>query len=216
MRCNLRILMGLAVLLGVLLSCRAGDCELADRRGFVSLEFDDSHFLDYSLLFSLRTHHIRASFAVITEESDLGINNGSGGSLQGIYAAGHEIQDHTTRHDYKWATGVDTLDDGIDDYFPYTFATVAEWESLCDRSLFILDSLGIAVTGWNEPGGWGPGNVPGIQAGRGRAASTIRSTIWWGGDMAIWSVVGSMPTRPTLICEGTTPRTDSRYSMSPT
>jgi peptidoglycan/xylan/chitin deacetylase (PgdA/CDA1 family) len=146
--------------MGGLLVGKAGGCDYVDRRGFVSLEFDDSHDRDYGLLFPLSKHKIKASFAVITEESDLGINHAGGGPLQGIYAAGHEIQDHTTRHDYMWATDVDTLDDGLSDFFPYTFATVDEWDSLCGRSLFILDSLGITVSGWNQPGGWGPGTIP--------------------------------------------------------
>jgi hypothetical protein len=60
-----------------------------------------------------------------------------------------------------WATHIDTLDDGITDWIPYTFANVATWDSLCERSLFIIDSLGIAVTGWNQPGGTTQGTVPG-------------------------------------------------------
>ena len=80
--------------------------------------------------------------------------------MQTIYNDGHEIQDHTTRHDYKCATHVDTLDDGEDVWIEYTFATLAEWDSLCERSLFILDSLGISVKGWNQPGGAGVGTIP--------------------------------------------------------
>ncbi|HVP56642.1 MAG TPA: polysaccharide deacetylase family protein, partial [bacterium] len=160
MRSTLQAVVILVSFLGLVSPCGADRPPFVDRRGFVSLEFDDSHDYDYSLLFPLKRQHIKATFAVITEASDLGIN-GKPEELRAIYAAGHEIQDHTTRHDYKWATHVDTLDDGIDDWLAWTFGTVAEWDSLCKRSLFILDSLGISVSGWNQPGGWPPGNIPG-------------------------------------------------------
>jgi hypothetical protein len=45
---------------------------------------------------------------------------------QDLYSRGHEIQDHITRHDYIWATHIDTVDEGIPDWIPYTFARVAD------------------------------------------------------------------------------------------
>jgi hypothetical protein len=82
--------------------------------------------------------------------------------MQEIYLAGHEVQDHTTRHDYMWATHADTVDDAIIEWVPYTFANLATWDSLCERSLFIMDSLGIEdVVGWGHPGGGRNTTVPG-------------------------------------------------------
>ncbi len=123
------------------------------RTGFVSLQFCDSHLSHYYVIFpQLRAHGFKGSFACITEASDLGIEHGAW-MMQDIYLAGHEIMDHTTQHNYMWATHVDTLDDGTEAWIPYTFADVATWDSLCTRSLFILDSLGITATGWSQPGG---------------------------------------------------------------
>jgi peptidoglycan/xylan/chitin deacetylase (PgdA/CDA1 family) len=139
-----------------LLAASAGNLHAAyaARTGFVTLQFDDTHALHYSRVFpALQQHGLKASFGYVTENSDLGIDRGEAWKVREIYQAGNEIQDHTTRHDCMWATHVDTLDDGIDNYIPYTFADVADWNSLCRRSLHILDSLGIQVTGWNQPGG---------------------------------------------------------------
>jgi hypothetical protein len=131
------------------------------REGFVTLQFSDSHDLDYTGIFPLlEAHGLKASFCYITEVSDLGIENDAW-MMQEIYLAGHEVQDHTTRHDYMWATFVDTLDDGVRDLIPYTFADVATWDSLCERSLFILDSLGMDVVGWGHPGYGDVTTIPG-------------------------------------------------------
>ena len=130
------------------------------RTGFVTLQFDDTHYYDYTHVFPLlEAHGFKASFGYITEISDLGIEN-QPWMMQEIYEAGHEVQDHTTRHDYMWASHVDSIDDGTTEWVPYTFADVATWDSLCERSLYILDSLGIEVIGWNHPGG-GTASVPG-------------------------------------------------------
>jgi peptidoglycan/xylan/chitin deacetylase (PgdA/CDA1 family) len=132
----------------------------APRTGFVTLQFDDTHIYDYTHVYpTLEAHGFKGSFGYITEISDLGIEHDPW-MMQEIYQAGHEVQDHTTRHNYMWATHVDTVDDGIDEWIPYTFADVATWDSLCERSLYILDSLGIEVVGWNHPGG-GTKSVPG-------------------------------------------------------
>ena len=132
------------------------------RTGFVTLQFDDSHEYCYSRIFpALEQHGLKASFGYITEDSDLGMNN-EPWKMQEIYRAGHEVQDHTTRHDFQWATAVDTLDDGVDEFIPWTFADLARWDSLCDRSRDYLGALGIRAYGWNQPGGGGgPGSVPG-------------------------------------------------------
>jgi hypothetical protein len=158
----------------------AATCVSADylpRRGFVTLQFDDSHSQHFDYIFPmLELYGFKGTFAFITETSDLGIENGMGWAVQQMYAAGHEIQDHTTRHDHMWATLVDTLDDGITEWIPYTFANIAIWDSLCDRSLFILDSLGITVTGWNQPGGTKPGKVPGHPEWR--TASRVNDSLY--------------------------------------
>ena len=135
--------------------------DFTPRKGFVTLQFDDSHDYHYDYIFPiLETYGFKGTFAFVTETSDLGIENGQAWKIQEMYVAGHEIHDHTTRHDHMWATLVDTLDDGVVEWTEYTFANVAIWDSLCDRSLDILDSLGIEVTGWNQPGGTRPGVIP--------------------------------------------------------
>ena len=110
--------------------------EYVPRTGFVTLQFDDSHLLHYSHTFPLLEEHgLKGSFGYWTESSELGIE-GSPWLMRQIYLAGHEIQDHTTRHDYMWATHVDTLDDGVTDWIEYTFADVATWgQSLRAESL---------------------------------------------------------------------------------
>ena len=146
-----------------LLAGRAGPQSLPDyvpRTGFVTLQFDDSRDLHYTHVFPLlELHGFKATFGYITEVSQLGIEN-EAWKMQEIYQAGHEVQDHTTRHNYLWASHVDTLDDGITEWIEWTFADSTSWDSLCERSLFILDSLGIEAIGWNYPGG-GTYSVPG-------------------------------------------------------
>ena len=113
----------------------------APRTGFVTLQFDDGQDYHYTHMFPiLEAYGLKGTFAIITEISAMGIENDPY-KTQEIYAAGHEIQDHTTRHDYLWATHVDTLDDGVPEWLECTFADVTTWDSLCQRSLFILDSL---------------------------------------------------------------------------
>ena len=145
----------------LLASCAEVRADYVSRAGFVTLQFDDTHEACHSEIFpALEQHGMKASFGYITEISDLGMFN-EPWKMQEIYQAGHEVQDHTTRHDYKWATHVDTLDDGIEEWIPYTFADVADWDSLCHRSRYALDCLGIRAAGWNQPGGAGPGSIPG-------------------------------------------------------
>ncbi len=135
--------------------------EFTPRKGVVTLQFDDSHSYHYDYIYPiLEAHGFKGTFAIVTETSDLGIENSRAWAVQEMYLAGHEIQDHTTRHDHMWATLLDSLDDGVTEYIEYVFANVAIWDSLCERSLSILDSLGITVTGWNQPGGTKPGVIP--------------------------------------------------------
>ena|GEM_PF-1500593 len=156
-------LLSLTVLLLLFVSSMPGAASgYTPRTGFVTLQFDDSHDLHYMYIYpALEQCGLKGSFGYITEVSDMGIRH-SPQKMQEIYNAGHEVQDHTTRHDYMWATHVDTLDDGNDEWIECTLATVAQWDSLCDRSMYILDALGISVTGWNQPGGsmW-RGQIPG-------------------------------------------------------
>lgn len=129
------------------------------RTGFVTLQFDDTHDLHYTHIFPiLETYGFKGSFGYIIEVSALGIEHDAWKMVE-MYQAGHEVQDHTTRHDYMWTTHVDTVDDGVKEWIPYTFAGVATWDSLCQRSLYLLDSLGMEGMGWNYPGGGG--TVPG-------------------------------------------------------
>jgi hypothetical protein len=146
----------------ILLIPAAGRCDYIPRKGFVTLEFSDTGLLNYTHIYPLlESHGFKGSFAYVTEVSAMGIEHDAW-MMQEIYLAGHEVQDHTTRHDYMWATHVDTVDDGVWDWVPYTFADVATWDSLCERSLFILDSLGIEeVVGWGHPGGGTNAVVPG-------------------------------------------------------
>jgi len=153
------------------------------RTGFVSLIIDDSHEWHYSYVFPLlECLNLKGNFGYITEVSDLGIE-GNAYKMQEIYEAGHEVMDHTTRHNYMWATHVDTLDDQVEEYIPWTFADVATWDSLCDRSLFILDSLGICVSGWNQPGGSAsPGFIPGH-----------KEWVWFGRyNDSLYSLIGGL------------------------
>jgi peptidoglycan/xylan/chitin deacetylase (PgdA/CDA1 family) len=134
--------------------------DFVPRTGFVTLQFDDSHDLHYTHIFPLlEAHGFKGTFGYVTESSDLGIEH-EAWKMQEIYQAGHEVQDHTTRHNYLWASHVDTVNNGQDDWIEWTFTDSAGWDSLCERSLFILDSLGIEVVGWNYPGG-GTFSVPG-------------------------------------------------------
>jgi hypothetical protein len=145
-----------------LLAPRPAAPEFLPRKGYVTLQFDDTHEHHYTHIYPmLEAHGFKGTFAFVTEAFDLGIESGQAWKVQEMYSRGHEIQDHTTRHDYMWATHIDTLNDGIPEWIPYTFANARIWDSLCVRSLVILDSLGIAVTGWNQPGGTKPGSVPG-------------------------------------------------------
>ena len=166
----------------VVMCCAFLSLACVPRTGFVSLQFCDSHEAHYSYLFPLlEAYGFKGSFSCITEISDLGIEH-EPYKMQEIHRAGHEIMDHTTRHDCMWATHVDTLDDGTTEWIPYTFADVATWDSLCTRSLFILDSLGITVTGWSQPGGSGGiGAIPGHP-----------DWLWLGAcDESLYSVIGS-------------------------
>ncbi|MFH1313293.1 MAG: polysaccharide deacetylase family protein [Candidatus Eisenbacteria bacterium] len=139
--------------MGATLSIAQPRADYTPRTGFVTLQFDDTHYYDCMHIFPiLEEHGFKGSFGYITEVSDLGIEN-SPWMMQAIYQAGHEVQDHTTRHDYMWASHVDSIDDDVTEWVEYTFADVATWDSLCERSLYILDSLGIEVIGWNHPGG---------------------------------------------------------------
>ena len=156
-------LKALAIICSVcLLSGPAGsqaESEYVPRTGFVTLQFDDSRDLHYTHVFPLlETHGFKGTFGYITESSELGIE-GEAWKMQEMYQAGHEVQDHTTRHDYRWASHVDTVDNGIREWIPWTFVDSTAWDSLCERSLFILDSLGIEAIGWNYPGG-GTYSVP--------------------------------------------------------
>ena len=132
------------------------------RTGFVTLQFDDTHEYDYSRIFpKLEECGLKGSFGYITEVSALGIEHDATKIVE-MYEAGHEIQDHTTRHDYMWSTHVDTLNDGVTEWLSLPIASPAQWDSLCQRSYDILDSLGIHTHGWNQPGGGNPvGTIPG-------------------------------------------------------
>jgi hypothetical protein len=148
------------ILTSVVLMPAGSRCEYTSREGFVSLLFSDTHYPDYTHIFPiLEAYGMKASFCYITESSELGIEH-EAWMMQEIYQAGHEVQDHTTRHDHMWATCVDTVEDGVEEWIPYTFANLATWDSLCERSLFILDSLGIEVVGWGQPGGGKNTTVP--------------------------------------------------------
>ncbi|MFZ1946238.1 MAG: polysaccharide deacetylase family protein [bacterium] len=141
----------------------AGIClGFVPRTGFVTLQYDDTHDYDYTRIFpKLEQYGYKGSFGYITESSELGILHDSW-KIEEMYSAGHEIQDHTTRHDLMWATHVDTLDDGIAEWIPTVLATEEQWDSLCHRSLQIMRSLGIEAAGWNQPGGGCvPGEIPG-------------------------------------------------------
>jgi peptidoglycan/xylan/chitin deacetylase (PgdA/CDA1 family) len=164
------------------------------RTGFVTLQFDDSHETHYTHIFPiLEQHGFKGSFGYVVEVSELGIEHDAWKMVE-IYQAGHEVQDHTTRHDYMWATHVDTVDDGITDWIEYTFADVATWDSLCERSLEILDSLGIQVVGWNKPGG-GTASIPGHPGWRWRGAF----------DDSMYALIGTK--YPYAICYGVYPNT---------
>jgi len=161
MRSLYAVLVAVSVLYPVFAPCVRGT-EYVSRKGFVTLEFSDTPEMHYTHVYPLlESHGFKGSFACITERSQMGIEHDAW-MIQEIYLAGHEVQDHTTRHDHMWATHVDTVDDGVTDWIPYTFADVAMWDSLCERSLFIMDSLGIeGVVGWGQPGGGSATTIPG-------------------------------------------------------
>ncbi len=71
------------------------------RTGFVTLQFDDGHLIHHTHVAPLlEAHGFHGSFAIITESSDLGRENDLW-RVGDLYQSGHEIQDHTTRHDYR-------------------------------------------------------------------------------------------------------------------
>ena len=148
---------------GIMLMPAGSNGDYVSRKGFVTLEFSDTHLYDYTHIYPmLESYGLKGSFMYVTEVSDLGIDDGGGWMMQEIYQAGHEVQEHTTRHDHMWATHIDTVRDAVTDWIPYTFADLATWDSLCERSMFILDSLGIEnVLGWGHPGGGTHTTVPG-------------------------------------------------------
>jgi len=135
--------------------------EYVGRRGFVTLQFDDGHLIQHAEVAPLlETYGFRGSFGIITRASDMGTEH-EPWRMVDLYQRGHEIQDHTTCHDYRWATHVDTVDDGHYEWIEYTFVDTATWARICDESEWILDSLGIEATGWNQPGGSGcTGTIP--------------------------------------------------------
>jgi len=136
--------------------------EYVPRKGFVTLQFDDGYRLHHTHIAPiLEAHGMKASFGVITESSEMGVENEPWRMVE-LYEAGHEIQDHTTRHNYLWATHVDTVPDSVYEWIPYTFADPPTWHSLTSASLAILRDLGISTVGWNQPGGTsGTGALPG-------------------------------------------------------
>ena len=153
----------LGVLVVVALAIGTASCwAFAPRTGFVTLQFDDSHQYDYSHIFPyLEQYGLKGTFGYIVENSDLGTWHDSQKMVE-IHNAGHEIQDHTTLHDYMWATQVDTLNDGVTEWLSLPIATPQQWDSLCHRSRQIMNSLGITANGWNQPGGgFTFGQIPG-------------------------------------------------------
>jgi peptidoglycan/xylan/chitin deacetylase (PgdA/CDA1 family) len=158
-----RVLGCLAAFLAVLGTVSGQPCfGYVPRTGFVSLQYDDTHDYDYTRIYpKLEQYGYKGSFGYITETSALGVLH-EPWKIQEMYNAGHEIQDHTTRHDLMWATHVDTLDDGAAEWIPTSLATPEQWDSLTHKSLDIMTSLGIDAVGWNQPGGGcSPGQIPG-------------------------------------------------------
>jgi len=148
-------------LVGIAICNAAIATEYVSRKGFVTLQFDDGHLIQHTHIAPLlESHGFRGSFGIITRTSDMGIEHDAWRMLD-LYQRGHEIQDHTTCHDYRWATHVDTVDDGQYEWIEYTFVDTATWAQLFAESKGILDSLGIEVVGWNQPGGsGGTGTIP--------------------------------------------------------
>jgi len=176
------ILIYMAIIVsGLVCISSAAGTEYVSRKGFVTLQFDDTHSLHYSQIFPLlESHDYKGSFGYVTESSALGIENCTW-QMTEIYQAGHEIQDHTTRHDYRWGTHIDTLRDEITEWIPHPMVDVATWDSLCQRSLFIIDSLGMETIGWNHPGGGTHTEIPGYPGWS-----------WLGGqDNSLYELIGT-------------------------
>ena len=116
------------------------------RRGMVVLQFDDGSSGHYTNAFRvLQKYGLKGSFAVITGRL------GKPGSLTPeqvaeMYAAGHEIHDHTLYHNARF-WGEHVREDPE--------KAVREWEDEIGMSLAILAKLGIRTRGWNQPGGEG-------------------------------------------------------------
>ena len=119
-----------------------GRKEMQHRLGIVVFQFDDGTAGHYTHAFTiLNKYGLKGSFGVVT-----GILDKPGrltrAQVKEMHEAGHEIHDHTLRHDAAfWGNP----------------ANQQEWLKRIDESLAILRDLGIRTRGWNQPGGKGQG-----------------------------------------------------------
>ena len=112
------------------------------RLGIVVFQFDDGTLGHYTHAFRiLEKYGLKGSFGVVT-----GILDRPGrltkAHVKEMHEAGHEIHDHTLRHDAAFWGSPDNRQ---------------QWPERIEQSLAILRSAGIETRGWNQPGGKGQG-----------------------------------------------------------
>jgi len=112
------------------------------RLGIVVFQFDDGTLGHYTHAFRiLEKYGLKGSFGVVT-----GILDRPGrltmAHVKEMHEAGHEIHDHTLRHDAAFWGNPDNRQ---------------QWPARIEQSLRILRDIGIETRGWNQPGGKGQG-----------------------------------------------------------
>ena len=112
------------------------------RIGIAVFQFDDGTVGHYTYGFRiLERYKLKGSFGVVTGGLDKP-GRLTSAHVREMHKAGHEIHDHTLRHEAAFWGNV---------------ANEKEWPKRIEESLAILKKLGIKTRGWNQPGGKGQG-----------------------------------------------------------
>ncbi|MBI3946078.1 MAG: polysaccharide deacetylase family protein [Armatimonadetes bacterium] len=131
------------LLLAITSAAKGQSNMLRDHRlGFIGISFDDGNWSHYVNAFPImEKYRVKGVFAVCAggfarEPGGRGCITGA--QCQELYRAGHEIMDHTWRHESGiWSDA----------------GTVEQWTQQTEASLAVFKALGVTVRGWNLPGG---------------------------------------------------------------
>ncbi|MEW6355504.1 MAG: polysaccharide deacetylase family protein [Planctomycetota bacterium] len=120
----------------------SGGKKMDHRIGIVVFQFDDSTIGHYTYGFRiLEKYNQKGSFGVVTGHLDKP-GRLTSDQVREMHKAGHEIHDHTLFHEAAfWGNP----------------ANEKQWPERIEKSLAILEKLGVKTRGWNEPGGKGQG-----------------------------------------------------------